>query len=188
MLSLLLLLCYCHFYCLIGDAFSLSLLMPLVTYWLKLILTWREFVSLKLKNKGLRNSTLTWRKTAWCSAISHKESVHNTTDRTNYAKNKEINAIEAFATYKEPNEIIIRDFLTQFDNRYHMTKSFGTIISDNLLPAYCLLRSANNTNWDKQLVKATVTELSWHYQIKTNWNLLWLLWTNTNIWNEWASD
>ena len=44
--------------------------------------------------------------------------------------------------------------------QYHKTKSYGTQISDDVL-AYRLLKSANLSTRDKQLVKATITELKY---------------------------
>ena len=66
------------------------------------------------------------------------------------------NALEAFETYKsQPN---LRDFLTEFEKRYHKTKSYETTISDKVL-AHRLLKAANLLTCDEQLVKATITEL-----------------------------
>ena len=49
--------------------------------------------------------------------------------------------------------------LTEFEKRLHKTKTYGTTMSDDLL-AYHLIKAANLTMWDKQLVKATITELN----------------------------
>ena len=70
------------------------------------------------------------------------------------------NALEAFETYKRNSNTSIREFLTEFEKRYHKTKSYGTIWSDDLL-AYRLLKSANLTTRDEQLVKATIGELKY---------------------------
>ena len=70
------------------------------------------------------------------------------------------NALESFETYKRNSSTVIRDFLTEFEKRYHKTKNHGTIWSDDLL-AYRLLKSANLTTRDEQLVKATIGELKY---------------------------
>ena len=49
--------------------------------------------------------------------------------------------------------------LTEFEKRLHKTKTYVTTMSDDLL-AYHLIKAANLTMWDKQLVKATITELN----------------------------
>ena len=55
---------------------------------------------------------------------------------------------------------MICDFLTEFEKWYNKTKSHGTIWSDDLL-AYWLLKSANLTTRDEQLVKATIGKLKY---------------------------
>ena len=68
------------------------------------------------------------------------------------------NALESFETYKRPSSTSICDFLTEFDKRYNKTKSYGTVMSDDLL-AYRLIKSANLPSSQEQLIRATVTEL-----------------------------
>ena len=70
------------------------------------------------------------------------------------------NALEAFETYKQRQNMTIKDFLTEFEKRYYKAKSYGTKISDDLL-AYRLLKSANLPTRDEQLVKATIIKLKY---------------------------
>ena len=69
-------------------------------------------------------------------------------------------ALESFETYKRNSSTSIHDFLTEFEKRYRKIKKHGTIWSDDLL-AYRLLKSANLTIPDEQLVKATIGELKY---------------------------
>ena len=70
------------------------------------------------------------------------------------------NALEKFKTYRRKSTATIRDFRTKFEKRYHKTKSYGTTISGDVL-AYRLLKAASLSIRDKQLVKATITELKY---------------------------
>ena len=70
------------------------------------------------------------------------------------------NALEKFKTYRRKSTATIRDFRTEFEKRYHKTKSYGTTISGDVL-AYRLLKAASLSIRDKQLVKATITELKY---------------------------
>ena len=53
-----------------------------------------------------------------------------------------------------------QNFLTEFEKRYHKTKSYGTAVPDDVL-AYRLLKAANLLTRDEQLVKATITEFKY---------------------------
>ena len=74
------------------------------------------------------------------------------------------NALESFENYNRQENTNIRNFLTEFENHFHKTRSYGTVMSDDLL-AYHLIKSAKLTTRDKQLVKATINKLS--YDIKS---------------------
>ena len=67
-------------------------------------------------------------------------------------------ALEAFETYRRPNNTSIRDFLVEFEKRHYKTKSHGTTMSDDLL-AYRLIKAANLSPQHEQLIKATISEL-----------------------------
>ena len=70
------------------------------------------------------------------------------------------NALEAFQTYKRKGSTSMGDFLTEFEKHLHKTRTYGTTMSDDLL-AYHLFKVAKLTMRDKQLVKATITELNY---------------------------
>ena len=69
-------------------------------------------------------------------------------------------ALEAFESYKRPSDLSITEFCNEFEKRYNKTKSYGTVMSDDVL-AYRLLKSANLPESQQQLAKATVTELKY---------------------------
>ena len=54
----------------------------------------------------------------------------------------------------------IRDFVTDFEKKHYKIKSYGITISDDLL-GFRLLKSANLSPRDEQLVKATVSDLKY---------------------------
>ena len=68
-------------------------------------------------------------------------------------------ALEAFEIYKRPASTSIRDFLMEFDNRHYKVKEFGVIVSDDLL-GFRLLKAANLNSDKEELIKATVSELT----------------------------
>ena len=67
-------------------------------------------------------------------------------------------ALEAFEGYKRPKELPIADFCNEFERLYNKTKTYGTVLSDDVL-AFRLLKAANLPNHQEQLAKATTTEL-----------------------------
>ena len=71
-------------------------------------------------------------------------------------------ALEAFETFKRPSDMSIQSFLNEFEKRLFKTKSYGSVMSDDVL-AYRLLKSANLSNNHEQLIKATLPEL--HYDL-----------------------
>ena len=139
--------------------------------WLKLIKVWRNLTSLEPEKQAsaivlsLEGEAQVAVLELNITEISDKDGVDKIIDRLNQIYKKDeltekYNALEAFETYKRPTNIPIRDFLTEFEKRHHKTKSFGVTMSDDLL-AYRLLKAANLTTRDEQLVKATVTELQY---------------------------
>ena len=70
-------------------------------------------------------------------------------------------ALEAFETFRRPASMSIQAFLNKFDKWLYKTKSNGTFQSDDIL-AYCLLKSANESNNHKELIKATVPDLKYY--------------------------
>lgn len=139
--------------------------------WLKLIDIWRKFTTLEPEKQGpaivlsLQGEAQDAILELDTSEISGENGVDKIIERLNrlYKKDElteKYNALEAFETYKRNSNTSIREFLTEFEKRYHKTKSYGTIWSDDLL-AYRLLKSANLTTRDEQLVKATIGELKY---------------------------
>ena len=154
--------------------------------WLKLLDIWRKFTSLEPEKQGpaivlsLEGEAQDAILELSTNDITDKDGVDKIIERLNrlYKKDElteKYNALESFETYKRKSNTSIRDFLTEFEKRYHKTKSHGTVWSDDLL-AYRLLKSANLTTRDEQLVKATIGELKYE-TVKTK---LTKIFTDTN--------
>ena len=98
-------------------------------------------------------------------SIPEKDDVDKIIARLNkiYKKDElteKYDALEIFEKYKRQDNTTIRNFLTEFEKHFHKTRSYGTVMPDDLL-VYCLIKSANLTTRDEQLVKATINELSY---------------------------
>ena len=141
------------------------------TDWLKLIEIWRKFTSLEPEKQGpaivlsLEGEAQDAILELDTNDITDKDGVDKVIKRLNHLYKKgelteKYNALESFETYKQKSNTSIHDFLTEFEKQYNKTKSHGTIWSDDLL-AYRLLKSANLTTRDEQLVKATIGELKY---------------------------
>ena len=61
-------------------------------------------------------------------------------------------------TFDRPSNMSIQAYLNEFDQRLFKTKSFGTVMLDDIL-AYRLLKSVNLSNYHEELVKATIPGL-----------------------------
>ena len=139
--------------------------------WIKLLSIWLKFTSLE-SEKEVPVIVLTLEGEAQdavldlhTDVISGKDGVSKIIKRLKkiYKKDElsqKHNASEAFGTYKRKGNTSIHDFLTEFEKRLHKTRTYGTTMSDNLL-AYHLLKAANLTMRDEQLVKATITKLNY---------------------------
>ena len=97
--------------------------------------------------------------------ISEKDDVDKIIARLNkiYKKDElteKYDTLELFEKYKRQSNTTIRNFLTEFEKHFHKTRSYENVMPDDLL-AYCLIKSANLTTRDEQLVKATINELSY---------------------------
>ena len=80
-----------------------------------------------------------------------------------YFKNESYWACEAYETFEifvRSSGMSISDYVIKFEQLYYKAKSFYTEILDDLL-AYRLLNSANLTNEQKQLVKATICKMDY---------------------------
>ena len=74
-----------------------------------------------------------------------------------YKKNETLEkfeALDSFETYRRQSEESINDFIIEFDKRLNRTKKLGTEMSNDLL-AYRMIKSANLSEQDERLVKAT---------------------------------
>ena len=139
--------------------------------WIKLLSIWLKFTSLKSEKQELA-IVLTLEGEAHdkvldihTDVISGKDGVSKIIKRLNkiYRKgelSQKYNALEAFQTYKRKGSTSMGDFLTEFEKHLHKTRTYGTTMSDDLL-AYHLFKVAKLTMRDKQLVKATITELNY---------------------------
>ena len=85
-----------------------------------------------------------------------------------FGKDESIIAFEVyedFETYKRPPEMSIAVYCTEFQKRLSKVKSSGTQLNDHVL-AFRLLKSANISERDEQLVKATITKMDYESMIK----------------------
>ena len=76
-----------------------------------------------------------------------------------FKKNETLQKFEAldnFETYRRASDVCINDFIMEFDKRLNRTRKLGTQISDDLL-AYRMIKSANLSEQDEKVVKATTT-------------------------------
>ena len=89
--------------------------------------------------------------------IACSEGVKNNTECLDklYLKDKTktaFDALEAFETYKRTHDLSISDYCNEFEKRYNKTKSYGTVVTEDVL-AYKLLKSANLLESQRQLAK-----------------------------------
>ena len=54
--------------------------------------------------------------------------------------------LEVFMTFKKPSNILIQAYLNEFNKRLFRTKSYGTLISGDIL-AYRLLKPSNLSSY-----------------------------------------
>ena len=137
--------------------------------WLKLIDIWRKFTSLEPEKQGPA-SVITRR----CGVrleldsdiISGKDGGDKIIARLDkiykkYELTQKYNVLESFEKYKRKDNATIGNFQTELEKSFHKTRSHdGTMMPDNIL-AYHLIKSANLTTRDEQLLKATINKLSY---------------------------
>ena len=68
---------------------------------------------------------------------------------------------EKFVMYQRQPEISVKDYCAEFRRRYYKVISTGTQLSDHVL-AHKLLNSANLTDRETQLIKATISEMTYN--------------------------
>ena len=121
--------------------------------WLKLVDIWRKFTSLEPEKQGpaivllLEGEPQDVVLELDSDVISGKDDVDKIIARLNKIYNKDeltqkYNVLESFEKHKRQDNTTIHNFETEFEKRYHKTRSYGTIISDNLL-AYHI----KSTSW-----------------------------------------
>ena len=81
-------------------------------------------------------------------------------------------ALEAFETYRRPSSSSIRDFLIEFENKHFKIKEFK-VTTDDLL-GFRLIKAANLSPDKEELIKATVTELTYN-EVKTKMSKYFLM-------------
>ena len=97
-----------------------------------------------------------------------------------YLKDESSQAYEAYETFEKcvrPSGMSISEYVIKFEQLYFKAKSLHMEILDSVL-AYRLLISANLTNEQKQLVKATVNKIDYQimkYQLKRSLPVLQLM-------------
>ena len=69
-------------------------------------------------------------------------------------------ALEAFETFRRSVIMSIQAFLNEFDKQLYKRKSYGTVQSDDIL-AYHLLKSANLSNNQEEMIKVTIPKLKY---------------------------
>ena len=77
--------------------------------------------------------------------IACSEGIKNITECLDklYLKDKTktaFDALEAFETYKRNHDLSITDYCNEFEKRYNKTKSYGRVVTEDVL-AYRLLKS-----------------------------------------------
>ena len=137
--------------------------------WLKLIDIWRKFTSLEPK-KQRPGSVITRRCDVMLELdsdiISGKDGVDKVIARLDkiykkYEFTQKYNVLESFEKYKRQDNTTIGNFQTELEKYFHKTRSHdGTMMPDHIL-AYHLIKSAYLTTRDEQLLKATISKLSY---------------------------
>ena len=74
--------------------------------------------------------------------------------------NEKFEDLEKFENYKRSSETSMQQFLADFDQTYNRLKRQGTTICNDLL-GFKLLKAANLSSQHEQLIKATITEVSY---------------------------
>ena len=80
--------------------------------------------------------------------------------RLNRLKGLNCYKTEAFETFRRPSNMSIQAFVNEFVKRLFKTKPYGTVQSNDTL-VHTLLKSANLSNHQEELIKATIPELQY---------------------------
>ena len=139
--------------------------------WLKLIKIWRKFSDLPVNRQGqalvlsLEDEALDAVLEIDESDISKENGIDFIIECLNRLFKKDSTVIkyqtlEAFMTFKRPSNMPIQAYLNELDKGLFKTKSYGTVMSDDIL-AYRLPKSANLSGYHEELVKATIPDLQY---------------------------
>ena len=144
--------------------------------WVKLIKIWKDFTSLD-KSKQALAIVLSLEDKAQQAALEidqadliKDDGVDSLITRLDkiYKKDElsqKFSCLEDFESYKRPESLSIRDYVVEFEKRHFKVKSYKIIVSDDLL-GFRLLKAANLSARDEQLIKATVTDIKFE-EVKT---------------------
>ena len=141
--------------------------------WKKEVQIWEAFTSLPEEKRApaifmtLRGEAKEAILNMDIALLTAANGVKNLTDELDkmYLKDESSQAYEAYEIFEKfmrPSGMSISDYVIKFEQLYFKAKSFKMEILDGVL-AYRLLNSANLSNEQKQLVKATVSKMD--YQI-----------------------
>ena len=102
--------------------------------------------------------------------ISHNNGVTTIINKLNslYKKdklNEKFEGLERFESYKRSPEMQMQQFVAEFDQASNKLKKHGITICSDLLD-FKLLKAANLSHHHEQLIKATITEVSYDNIIK----------------------
>ena len=139
------------------------------TDWIKLLDLWKIFTSLEPAKQGpavaltLQGEAQDEILELSTNKLTAADGLNNIIKRLDliYKKDELVDKfynLEAFESYKRPARLPIQEFMTEFDKKSHKLKN--ETLSDDLL-AYRLLKAANLQERDEQLVKATVSKLTY---------------------------
>ena len=76
-----------------------------------------------------------------------------------------IDAYEEFESFRRPDGMKISDYKIEFDRKYNRAAKYDMTVKDGVL-AYRFLKSANLSEQQQQLVKATVDEMKYSTMVK----------------------
>ena len=85
---------------------------------------------------------------------------------------QKFSCLENFENYKRSEQTTVKAFIDEFEKRYYKVKSYQITYSEDVL-GFRLLKAANLSSQDEQLVKATVTDIKFD-EVKTKLNKIFL--------------
>ena len=139
--------------------------------WVKLVGLWKEYTSLE-KSKQALAIVLSLEDKAQEAALEISRDDLKKDDGVDLVikrldkifKKDELSQkfsfLESFESYRRPESTSIRDFVSEFEKKHFKIKSYNIEISDDLL-GFRLLKAANLSTRDEQLVKATITDIKY---------------------------